>query len=577
MSLAVLASVTTDMAREMAVNNGVCVRPVMKRVYDRETGAETRIPIACGATREAICPPCARKARVLRMQQCAEGWHRDSEPNRASDPLGQGDEDDHDHRDETEGPRRVRSTRRRQDATDLPQVPMANRTVGRTFATADGKEYRPSMFLTLTLPSYGTIRSGSGVPVDPSSYDYRQAALDALHFPKLVDRFWQNVRRCAGYKVQYFAALEPQARLAPHLHAAMRGVIPRAVLRQVIEATYVQVWWPPHDRAVYVHRQPVWTGDGYCDPDTGAMLPTWQQALDQLEADPDAKPAHVMRFGRQYDMAGIIAPSEDADRAVRYLAKYLTKAVADPIGDQDNTPAREAHIDRLHAELRWLPCSSHCANWLRYGIQPDQPGPGLAPGRCASKAHDREHLGCGGRRVLVSRDWSGKTLAKHKADRATVVRQALDAAGMLTPDLERMAADVLSPDGLPRFIWTDDKPDPTTHTLMLLKAVAERQRWRAQYDRAKTTAAAGVVDNRSATGTDPPDLTTAHGSASPDDPPRPGPQDRESRVSAANPQDTSAASALDARTEGPTLPNRGRPSPQAHTDASRCQSRKDGE
>ena len=289
---------------------------------------------------------------------------------------------------------------------------MANRTVGRTFTTPDGKEYRPSMFLTLTLPSYGPIRTGTGVPVDPASYDYRRAALDALHFPKLVDRFWQNLRRCAGYRVQYFAALEPQARLAPHLHAAMRGVIPRAVLKQVIQATYVQIWWPSFDRPVYVHRQPVWTGDGYCDPDTGVMLPTWAEALDQLEADPDAKPAHVMRFGAQYDLAGIIAPSPDADRAVRYLAKYLTKAIADPLGDRDSDPGREAHIDRLHAELRWLPCSPRCANWLRYGIQPDQPGPGLVPGRCASKAHDREHLGCGGRRVLVSRDWSGKTLAR---------------------------------------------------------------------------------------------------------------------------------------------------------------------
>ena len=100
----------------------------------------------------------------------------------------------------------------------------------------------------------------------PGLYDYRRAALDALHFPKLVDRFWQNLRRCAGYKVQYFAALEPQARLAPHLHAAIRGVIPRAVLRKVIEATYVQVWWPPDDRPVYAHRQPVWTGEGVLRP-----------------------------------------------------------------------------------------------------------------------------------------------------------------------------------------------------------------------------------------------------------------------------------------------------------------------
>ena len=82
------------------------------------------------------------------------------------------------------------------------------------------------MFLTLTLPSYGKV-SSTGAPLNPESYDYRRAALDALHFPKLVDRFWQNLRRCAGYKVQYFAAVEPQRRLAPHLHAAIRGAIPR--------------------------------------------------------------------------------------------------------------------------------------------------------------------------------------------------------------------------------------------------------------------------------------------------------------------------------------------------------------
>jgi hypothetical protein len=50
-------------------------------------------------------------------------------------------------------------------------------------------------------------------------------------------------------------------------------------------------------------------------------------------------------------------------------------SIGDPLGDHDTSPARAAHIDRLHAELRWLPCSPRCADWLRYGIQPDQPGP----------------------------------------------------------------------------------------------------------------------------------------------------------------------------------------------------------
>ena len=107
------------------------------------------------------------------------------------------------------------------------------------------------------------------------------------------------------------------------------------------------------------------------------------------------------------------------------------------------------------------------------------------------------------------------------------------------------------PDGLPGYVWTDEPPDPTTFTLTLLRAVAERPRCALNTTKVKTAAAA--VDSASATGNDPPTPGAARGSASPDDQPKPGPQDRQSRVSAANPQDTSAASPLVGRTEGPTL------------------------
>ncbi len=80
--------------------------------------------------------------------------------------------------------RRVRSTRRRDDAADLPRVPQENRTIGRTFTGNAGQVYRPSMFVTLTLPSYGRITPGTGTPVDPDTYDYRRAALDAIHLPR---------------------------------------------------------------------------------------------------------------------------------------------------------------------------------------------------------------------------------------------------------------------------------------------------------------------------------------------------------------------------------------------------------
>ncbi|QTR04976.1 replication initiator protein, partial [Saccharothrix algeriensis] len=64
---------------------------------------------------------------------------------------------------------RKRSTRRRQDAPNLPRRPVTKRTVGRVF----GGKYQPSTFLTLTLDSYGKVRS-DGTPVDPTTYNYRR-------------------------------------------------------------------------------------------------------------------------------------------------------------------------------------------------------------------------------------------------------------------------------------------------------------------------------------------------------------------------------------------------------------------
>src|SRR5205814_10365323 len=84
-------------------------------------------------------------------------------------------------------PRRHRSTRRRQDAPDLPKRKISPRTIGKTYTAPNGKTFRPSMFLTLTCPSYGRVGE-DGTPVDPSSYDYAHAARHALHFAALFDR-----------------------------------------------------------------------------------------------------------------------------------------------------------------------------------------------------------------------------------------------------------------------------------------------------------------------------------------------------------------------------------------------------
>ncbi|QUX29528.1 replication initiation protein [Nocardiopsis akebiae] len=533
-----------EVAEQIAADKGVCIRPVSLRRTDIATGQTEIIDVPCGSTLESRCPACAKRKRSLRRTQCEEGWHLAEEPVVEPDPstdqqrswveqramvtaerdrlaaTGAADPQQLSVLDAaiadldeeitasglrgsvtrsgdsppsgSSGTRRVRSTKRRQDVPDLPKRPMTRKTVGRAFTDpASGKVFRPSLFITLTLGSYGRVRS-DGTPVDPSTYDYRRAARDTLHFSKLVDRFVQNLRRVAGFDVQYFAAVEPQRRLAPHLHMATRGTIPRAELRQIAAATYHQVWWPNADTVRFEgDHLPVWDEDAgtYLDPTTGEVLPTWDEALDALDDDPDAEPFHVVRFGRQVDAKGVVAGSEDADRCVRYLAKYLTKDIADC--HQVETTRQEQHVDRLLDALRFEPCSPRCSNWLRYGIQPDDAKAGQRPGFCRSKAHRREHLGYAGRRVLVSRKWSGKTLADHKADRLAWVLGALgvDPTNEGQGDEDNPRPPVLASVSSGSFEWelarpTD--PDVAPREQRLLRAVGEALKRRAQLDAART-------------------------------------------------------------------------------------------
>jgi len=512
-------ALTTDVARELAEQHGVCVRPLAMRRIDTTTGRVEVVPVPCGSTREDQCRPCADKARRLRVVQCRQGWHLEDEPrtHRAEPTEEQkalmaaradlfaayaecktnGDEQaceliaesvrelDQALRDAGVRGRltpldplpvpKRRSTRRRQDALNLPRRPVEKRTVGRVF----GGRYRPSTFLTLTLDSYGRV-DADGAAVDPVSYDYRRAARDAIAFPALLDRFWQNTRRCVGWDVQYFGTVEPQRRGAPHFHAALRGSISRAELRAITAATYHQVWWPAHDELVYTGGWlPVWDTrvKGFTDPDTRDALPTFDEACEDL-----TEPAHVVRFGEQVHVKGILGGTEEAGRHVGYLTKYLTKSVGHAAGlTEHTTDAQREHARRLHAELQVTPCSPRCAVWLLYGIAPQGARHAMTPGVCKSKAHKPEHLGIAGRRVLVSRKWSGKTLDDHRAERTAFVRQLLDHAGI-------QPAHAIE-DG--PYLWEKPAPGDTDippRPALLLHAIAERQRWKAEYTAAQLAA-----------------------------------------------------------------------------------------
>jgi len=130
--------------------------------------------------------------------------------------------------------------------------------------------------------------------------------------------------------------------------------------------------------------------------------------------------------------------------------------------------------------------------WLLYGIQPRGARMSTNPGECKGKAHKAEYLGIGGRRVLVSRKWSNKSLADHRAERAEFVRELLDKAGVQPS----YAVD----DG--PFLWERTKTgdtDVATRPALLLQAISQRQRWKADYLAAQLKAGEPPHDRCSAT------------------------------------------------------------------------------
>ena len=168
--------------RDLAVEHGGCVQPVQLRRTDLDTGRVEQVLIPCGHTIASVCPSCAERNKHLRAIQCREGWHLDAEPAIDADEpedaqkwwtvLRAEAQQIRDHAEEvdqattdledlvselddemasvgiwgnvlpTRTTRRHRSTRRRQDAPDLPRRPIAAHTIGKTYTAPDGATYR---------------------------------------------------------------------------------------------------------------------------------------------------------------------------------------------------------------------------------------------------------------------------------------------------------------------------------------------------------------------------------------------------------------------------------------------------
>ena len=287
--------------------------------------------------------------------------------------------------------------------------------------------------------------------------------------------------------MQYFAAVEPQRRLAPHVHIAMRGTLSRTELRQVLAATYHQVWWPDTSTVRYHDDElPVWheASGNYLDPATGEVLPTWDQALDAI--GPDDEPLHVARFGQRFDAQGVIAGSRDANRCIGYLTKYLTKHVADCHQATDTSPARARRTGwprRCATSRARRRARTGCAT----ASSPRTPGRACAPGIARAKRTAANTSATPG-----AASWSP---ASGPARPWPIT--APTASTWLLETLGLPAADPA------RYTWepvTPGDPDHMPNAQRLLHVVADRQRWHAALTLARARASGQPAPELSATG-----------------------------------------------------------------------------
>ena len=189
----------------------------------------------------------------------------------------------------------------------------------------------------------------------------------------------------------------------------------------------------------------------------------------------------MVPFGSQVHSKGILGGTEEAGRHVGYLTKYLIKTVARRWTRRGATDAQHRGTPSAYTtncRSRPVRPGARCGC---HGINPKGTTSTTAPGHCKGRAHRRSTLGLPGRRVLVSRKWSGKTLTDHRAERGEFVRQLLEAAGIQPTH---------GPQDGP-YQWerpAPADPDVPPRPVLLLHAIAERARWKAEYTAAQLAA-----------------------------------------------------------------------------------------
>ena len=274
------------------------------------------------------------KARRLRMTQCAEGWHRDDEPEHDATVDQPTDDASRAGRRgratvDRRWTRRARSTRRRADAPDLPRLPVEARTVGRTFTAPDGRDL-PAV--DVRHPDPALLRQGHPRPRRPGRpgpvrLPPRRAGRPALlQARRPVGAEPAPLRRVQGAVLRRRRTPAPprpaparrDPRRDPPRHHPGRHPRPPTTSCGGHPSTTTTSSTPTGSRSGTASRC-------YRDPDTGRPLPTWGQALDDLDDDPgrEAGARHAVRAAGRH---------QGPDR--RHAGLRPRRAVPDQVPDQ---------------------------------------------------------------------------------------------------------------------------------------------------------------------------------------------------------------------------------------------------
>lgn len=83
--------IAPHVAKAVAQEHGVCIRPFAVQRTDLETGDTETVDVPCGATLASKCGPCAERKRRLRMAQCREGAYAAKLAKKPASPSSRND------------------------------------------------------------------------------------------------------------------------------------------------------------------------------------------------------------------------------------------------------------------------------------------------------------------------------------------------------------------------------------------------------------------------------------------------------------------------------------------------------